>query len=455
MHARYLLGCLAVAVAAPAATAAPASAHKAGSSESIANMKDKIKNVVLLVMENRSVDNVLGGQTIKGLENPINNGPFCNPVNANDPSEGEACSEASSYDSILNDPDHSITGNNIQFYGDFTPDNKAIADGTLTPTQKGFLQEQLRSYPKDNETHLAKQVMNYYTEEQVPVLTSMTQNFVVFNHWHSDIPGPTNPNRVSLLSGTSAGHGKNDASMSTIIHGIKHRSIFQQLSESDRTWANYYTWAVLADSQFFDWTWSSFNALKAKPFSSFYKAAEKGELPDFTYLNPSCCGKGTNSMHPTGLISDGETLLKDVYDALRASPQWNQTLFIVTFDETGGFHDHVPPPLAVRPDDETYTEEAADGSEYTFEFNRLGGRVPTFLISPWVGEGFVEQKGQTSAGDTASYSASSILRTLGYLWDFEPFTPRVEHAPSFDHLIRGSMRDTPSAMPNVVPFGGH
>lgn len=152
-------------------------------------MKDKIKNVVVLVMENRSVDNVLGGQTIKGLENPINNGPFCNPVNANDPSEGEACSEASSYDSILNDPDHSITGNNVQFYGDFTPDNEAIADGSLTPKQKGFLQEQLRSYPSDNETHLANQVMNYYTEEQVPVFTSLTQNFVVFNNWHSDIPG--------------------------------------------------------------------------------------------------------------------------------------------------------------------------------------------------------------------------------------------------------------------------
>lgn len=216
---------------------------------------------------------------------------------------------------------------------------------------------------------------------------------------------------------------------------------------------NYYTSTSMIDAYFFDWTFKSGNTDKAKPLKQFFRAADKGELPEFTFIDPSCCDVGTNSMHPTGLVSDGETLIKDVYEALRASPQWNQTLLILTYDETGGFHDHVPPPLAPKPDDLTYTEEVPSGGNYTFEFNRLGGRIPTLLISPWVEKGVVEQKGTNSAGDTVSYCASSILRTLGYLWDFDPFTPRVEWAPSFEHLIQDTARsDTPEELPDPIAF---
>jgi phospholipase C len=186
---------------------------------------------------------------------------------------------------------------------------------------------------------------------------------------------------------------------------------------------------------------------------NFYTDAAAGTLPEFSYINPSCCGVGTNSMHPTGLVSEGEALIRRVYDAARAGPQWKNTLFVLTFDETGGFHDHVPPPLAPRPDNLTYTTTTPSGEDYTFTFNRLGGRIPTLLISDWVGEGSVEQKGTNTAGDTVSYSASSLLRTLGYLWDFEPFTPRVEKAASFDHLIQTTSRDsTPTALPSASPF---
>lgn len=161
-----------------------------GSKQSIRNMKEHIKNVLVLVMENRSLDNLLGGQTIKGLENPINNGPFCNPLNVTHPEQGYACSGASDYNEILDDPDHAIYGNNIEFYGTFTPDNDAIASGKLQPSMNGFCDEQIRLYnAKENRSVLAQQVMHYYTEEQVPLLTALTNNFVVMNNWHSDIPG--------------------------------------------------------------------------------------------------------------------------------------------------------------------------------------------------------------------------------------------------------------------------
>ena len=90
------------------------------------------------------------------------------------------------------------------------------------------------------------------------------------------------------------------------------------------------------------------------------------------------------------------------------------------------------------------------GANYTFEFDRLGGRLPTWLISPYVQKGFVEQKGHNSAGQEVSYSATSILRTLGYLYDFQPSNPRVEQAASFEDLVGNKMRTgAPIKLPEV------
>lgn len=161
-----------------------------GSEASIANLRNKIKNVVLLCMENRSVDNLLGGQTHKGIENSINNGPFCNPYNVSNPSQGYHCTQAKDYDSVTNDPSHAVTGNTMEFYSQWTPDNTAIAEGRLRPNNNGFITEQIHNYGANtNSTELALQVMNYYTEEQVPVMTSFVENFLTFNHWHSDVAG--------------------------------------------------------------------------------------------------------------------------------------------------------------------------------------------------------------------------------------------------------------------------
>ncbi|EED12804.1 phosphoesterase superfamily protein [Talaromyces stipitatus ATCC 10500] len=424
------------------------------SKSSIQNLKSKIKNVVILVMENRSFDNLLGGQKLFGLDNPIQHGPFCNPYNVSDPAEGMVCSAARDYDSITDDPDHAVYGNNFEFYSTFTPDNAAIESGQLIPNQNGFIHEQLRLYSSEaNRTELATQVMNYYTEEQVPVLTTLVHNFLTFNHWHSDIPGPTNPNRAAIVSGTSYGHGTNDDGFSE--HVFPQTSIWQQLTETNHSWTNYWDTAggTGPDAGYFSWTYETGNNDKIVAMENFYTDAAAGSLPELSYINPSCCGVGTTSMHPSGLVSDGEELIRSVYDALRASPQWEQTLFILTFDESGGFHDHVPPPLAPRPDNLTYTSTTPSGQNYTLSFNRLGGRIPTLLISPWVAKAYVEQKSLNSEGETVSYSASSILRTLGYLWDFEPFNPRVEYSPSFDHLIQSYLRmDTPSSLPKGTAF---
>ncbi|KAG6853682.1 hypothetical protein C0991_002325 [Blastosporella zonata] len=449
--------------------------YASGSQKSVANLKDKIQNVVWILLENRSFDNILGGVKGRGLDNPINNGPFCNPIDVTQPDGTTFCSFPQDFDSVANDPDHSITGYNMELFGTFNPNNTAIANGSLKPTAQGFLNKQLISYPTLAPQVAAEQVLGHYSEDEIPTLVDIIDEFTTFNYWFSSVPGvcflflnmstqltcslsifqPTNPNRLSALAGTSAGHGSNDNSFN--VAGINSTSIFQQVDEKGLSWKNYdgTNGAFASDAKFFSWVKAN-RAANVQPLENFFQDAYLGLLPNLAYINPSCCGANTNSMHPNGNVSFGQVLIKQIYDAVRTSPQWDSTMIVVTFDETGGFHDHVPPPLAVRPDNLTYTETAHDKSVYTFEFDRLGGRMPTFLISPYTPKGHVENNGTNPATkESYPYTATSVLKTLGYLWDLEDLTPRVSNSPAFDHLIGPVARwDAPATLANPHPFPG-
>lgn len=163
--------------------------YAAGSSESISNMKDKIENVVWILLENRAFDNILGGVHRSGLDNVVNNGQFCNPPNLTSPFDGKQCSVFKDFDSVRHDPDHSITGNNQEFYGDYTPNNAAIANGSLTPSMNGFVARQLLSYPDISSKRAGEEVMGYYSESEVPTLVDLVDEFTTFNYWHSCVPG--------------------------------------------------------------------------------------------------------------------------------------------------------------------------------------------------------------------------------------------------------------------------
>ncbi|OKL58502.1 hypothetical protein UA08_06056 [Talaromyces atroroseus] len=409
--------------------------YTAGSEQSIANLKSKIKNVVWILLENRSFDNILGGIHGRGLDNPTNNGDYCIPQNLSQPNGQQWCTSLKDFDSVVNDPDHSVTGNNFEFFGQFSPNNNAISNGSLKETQQGFVEKQMISYPHITAETAAKQVMGYYSEDEIPVMVNLVDEFVTFNYWFSCVPGPTNPNRLCAVSGTSDGHGYNDDSFLT--SGVDINSIFQEATSKNISWLNYdgTNGAFLPDSLFFNWTAENAKS-SVVPIENFFQDAYLGQLPQLSYLNPSCCGLNTNSMHPSGNVSYGEVFVKQIYEALRNGPQWEESLLLLTYDETGGFFDHIPAPAAVRPDSKTYTETAVDGQNYTLYFDRYGGRMPTFLISPYTLPAYVEDYGvNPTNGQAEPYSATSVLKTLGYLWDLEDFTPRVSNSPSFDHLI--------------------
>jgi phospholipase C len=153
-------------------------------------------------MENRSFDNLVGGQTFtKDIDTPANNGPFCNKVNTTDPHSKTYCTRARDFDSITDDPDHSVHGNNFQSYGTFHPVNEDVDSGKLIANNKGFLEQHLRSHPKlTDPDYAAREVMAYYTPDQVPVVTTLCEEFVTFDKWHSCVPGVCDNNfqRTSL-----------------------------------------------------------------------------------------------------------------------------------------------------------------------------------------------------------------------------------------------------------------
>ncbi|KAJ5971496.1 uncharacterized protein N7479_001414 [Penicillium vulpinum] len=402
-----------------------------------------IKNIVVLVQENLSFDHFAGGldydSSIDGPQNP----QYCNPANVSIPTSDQVCASPSAKNIASDDPNHSIAGGNMQVFGTYHPLVGAKS------SMNGFISEQRASYPKDD-LNRAAEAINYFNPDHIPVFNNIAQNFVLFDRWFAAVPGPTNPNRAYLTSGTSHGHGRNDNDFMT--SSLPQKSIFEQLSEKGITWKNYENStqskpAFLPDAMFYDWT-----AQNAKdnvvPISQFYTDAKAGALPQFTWINPECCSY--MSMHPPSPINMGENFVKSIYEAIRNSPQWDETLFILTWDEHGGFADHVSPPTDVPAGDSlTYTEKAQDGQEYTFHFDRLGIRVPTVLISPWVSKGLVQHK----PIDGNEFTHTSILKFVSELWGLESLSPRVDWSPSFGNLITNNFRsDTPEKLPNAADF---
>jgi phospholipase C len=407
---------------------------------------NNIKNVVVLVQENRSFDTLAGGFTYNPDIDGLVNQKYCNPANVSVASSEDVCAAGIAKNIASDDPDHTITGVNMQIFGNYHP------KGSSKSTMDGFVTEQSYMYSLQNDMMEAAEVINYYKPDLVPVTNAMAENYVLFDRWFASIPGPTDPNRAYLTSGTSHGHGDNGEVFYNA--GMPQKSIFEQLSEKGISWINYENTTNIGagsfppDAMFYEWTAKSAKD-QILPLDKFYKDAKAGTLPQFSWINPECCDY--MSMHPKSPINMGENFMKGIYEAIRSSPQWNETLFILTWDEHGGFADHVAPPTGVPPgDDLTYVEKANDGKNYTFKFDRLGVRVPTLLISPWVEKGVVQNKPGSGENE---FTHTSILKFLSELWDLESLTPRVDWSPSFGDLITNKFRDdTPAQLPNAAGY---
>jgi phospholipase C len=166
------------------------------------------------------------------------------------------------------------------------------------------------------------------------------------------------------------------------------------------------------------------------------------KLPDYTFIEPRYDTGNNyvngNSMHPLNDIRHGEKLVKSVYEALRNSEYWKDTMLIITFDEHGGFYDHQSPPATVATGDDS---EYANPS-YNFRFDRLGVRVPALFISAYTSKGTVI--GGDPNDTSTVFDHTSVPATAEKLFGLKPLTKRDAAANTLDVAIN-------SATPRLAP----
>jgi phospholipase C len=375
---------------------------------------DSLKHIVVLMMENRSFDHMLGSlkavnPAIDGvtdqLSNPDTTGALVKP---------QALAEFQGQ--LDPDPDHHFPAVDLQIFG-----------GDTSPQRVANMQGFVKSYfNQQRDVGHSQKIMYYFAQNQLPVLTTLALEFAVFNRWFSSIPGPTICNRAFAHYGTSFGR----VDMNLLYVNEPFKSIYDRLigANPKHTSKLYY----------YDTTSSTMeitNLLEHQPelfgtYAQFLQDCSKGQLPDYSFIEPNFNDHDSDSgeelasdQHPDHNIQAGELFIASVYNAIKGNANlWATTALLVVYDEHGGIYDHVVPP-ACTPDQ--FTAAANDtGTGMEFKFDRLGVRVPAILISPWIPKGTVVDR----VFDHASIPATV---TKFFLGNYAPRSPRETSADVF------------------------
>lgn len=380
-----------------------------------------VEHIVVLMLENRSLDHMLGylyqdtnnvsptGQPFEGLTGKEScPGPDGSPVTVYPITP----TTPNAYFMPGADPGEGYQATDDQLYGS----NATPASGAVAP-MTGFVTDYATAIG-DNQSKgwfvvpgtTANMIMGCYTPETLPVLSALARGFAVCDQWFCSAPTMTLPNRAFVCAGTSQGH------MDDKTKSFTAPSIFGSLTRHGIAWKIYGdTKSPLTKMDFPD--------TKSAPsthfglFTDFKADAAAGRLPAYAFLEPSWSSTG-NSQHPNYNVALGEQLLLDTYQAVRNGPNWDSTLLIITYDEHGGCYDHVSPPWGATPPDDS-------AGEFGFDFTRFGPRVPTVLVSPLIPAGTVFRvpDGSTPLDHT------SILATVEHRFSIPALTRRDAAAP--------------------------
>jgi len=374
---------------------------------------DNLKHIVVLMMENRSFDHMLGSLTAVNPQIDGISAALSNPDTTGAVVQPQPLAEFQGQ--LDPDPDHHFPAVDLQIFG-----------GDTSPTRVANMQGFVRSYfNQQQDVGHSQKIMYYFAQSQLPVLTTLALEFAVFNRWFASIPGPTICNRAFAHYGTSFGR----VDMDLLYVNEPFQSIYNRLINANpkRTAKLYY----------YDTTSSTMeitNLLQNQPelfgsYQQFLGDCSSGNLPDYSFVEPnyndhdSDAGEEVASdQHPDHNIQAGELFIASVYKAIKSSPLWPNTALLVVYDEHGGIYDHVVPPPCT-PDQ--FTASANDtGTGMPFAFDRLGVRVPAILISPWIPAGTVVNR----VFDHASIPATI---TKFFLGAFSPRSPRETSADVF------------------------
>ncbi len=392
---------------------------------------DRIDHVIVLMLENRSFDHMLGWPAVAGRQIPVD------PAN---PAAGLApvfvWNTPDAYRTTP-DPGHEFEDVTLQLFGGSEP------PATATPTNDGFVLSY--SQRRDDDGHqvgpeVGKKILGCFGPSLLPVMRTLAEHFVVCDHWFASVPGPTWPNRDYVHAGTSMGRVNSPTAWELLWGYPRVRTIYQNLQDAGKTWKIYYHDVSQA---FYFRDLVEYQRTNFVSFAEFEATVRQGTLPQYSFIEPrffSTLLEGANDQHPPHDVREGERLIATIYDALRSQEDvWRQSLFVVVYDEHGGFYDRVPPPAdAVNPD-------GINSIAPPFAFDRFGVRVPALLVSPWVPKGQI---------DSTTYDHTSVLSFLKKHFGLPRFLHRRdEAAPTFEHNFLDSPRtDTPTNLTAVVPL---
>jgi phospholipase C len=246
--------------------------------------------------------------------------------------------------------------------------------------------------------------MGYWTREDLPWAYSLASTFPLADRWFAPVLGQTQPNRRYLLAATSS--GMVDDILPENLLPSDNGTIFDRLDSHGIPWRNYYS-SLPPTSALFPAQGIEGHA-SVVTIDHFFADAKSGNLPGFAIIDPDF---GKSSGEDPQNIVHAEVFAASVVNAVMKSPAWPRTLLVWTFDEGGGYYDHVPPPRAVPPDDTgpLFPAPAFDG------FGRYGFRVPAVVVSAWSRANHVSH---------TVYDHTSILKMVERKWNLAPMTHR-------------------------------
>lgn len=397
------------------------------------DLRDKIDTVVFMMMENRSFDHYFGALRLeegRADVDGLRGGEF------NRLPSGREVPVHRLPDYCLWDPPHYFDAGRAQLNG-----------GALDGFVRGHYayNEPFAAQGKIPDLEaVAGEVMGYHGRSDLPFYYSLADEFVLCQRWFSSQLGSTYPNRYYVHGGTASGQKCNDIIGLLGTGGIRDRTIYHVLNELGVDWRYYFTDLPFVGlyNAFFQEALDTF--LGATPlsktqflrrvgaFEQFCDDAERGELPPVTVIDP---GFFLNDDHPPHNVQLGQMTVETVLRCLMNGPQWERSLFVLTYDEWGGFYDHVVPGRA--PDQ----DEGLDP-----EFGQLGFRVPALVVGPYQKRGFVSN---------ITYDHTSWIAFLEWMWGLNPLTPRTAWAgnlvDTFDvgRVLAGDPRPAPT-IPSAI-----
>jgi phospholipase C len=357
-------------------------------------MASPIEHVFVLMLENRSFNHLFTYSGIPGLTG-------VDQTRTNKTSTGVSVPVSNAApDVAASDAKHEFEDVDQQIY------NAPRSKPNRAKTMDGFV---ISSNPD---------AMQCIDPAKLPVLTELGRQFLVCDNWFSSMPGPTWPNRFFVHAGSSGGLSNSPSTLTTMGSIIWSRlgfsfdngTLFDAVQKAGKTWRVYHgdhfpqVCAIDTMPALF-----VADPNKFRSFKKFAKDVGSGNVASYTFIEPDygifSKFRNGNSQHPTGALSAGEQLIKDVYEAISSNAAvWSKSMLFVVYDEHGGYHDQAAPQSCTPPGDSPRNAgKAAHPPNPPFAFDNYGVRVPAVVVSPLLKPRNVSHE---------LYDHTSVIRTV-------------------------------------------